>query len=481
MSTLQNRMFRELLEKEIFEAAKLSAFEFADDTSNRRAYPAIAAINALDRFAEDLPNSTGDGLEIIRMLHAIGSPATVASTGGRYFGFVNGGAIPVALGARWLADFWDQNSALFNMSPVSSKLEDVCESWLRALFGLPPETAAGFVSGTSSAILCGLAAGRYRVFQNQGWDINKKGFRNAPSIRIVAGRHAHGAVVKAVAVLGMGIESIEWVDVDEQGRIIPGDVPELDETTILILQAGNVNSGAFDAFEILCRRANVAGAWVHVDGAFGLWAAACSTLSYLTRGVEAASSWSVDGHKTLNTPYDSGIILCRDKASLAAALQASGSYLVYSDNRDGMLYTPEMSRRARATELWATIKYLGKSGIDELVSGLHARAVQMAGELRAEGFEVLNDIVFNQVLVACENDVITDRTIGYVQESGECWVGGAKWLQRAVVRISVCSWATTSEDISRSVEAFVEARSRARHDAYSLNDPGSFTRQPPLL
>jgi glutamate/tyrosine decarboxylase-like PLP-dependent enzyme len=467
-SSLQNKMFRELLGKEIFEAAKQCAFEYADGTFLRRAYPEKAAISALDRFAEDLPKSTGDGLEIIRVLHAFGSPATVASTGGRYFGFVNGGAIPAALGARWLADFWDQNSALFKMSPVSSKLEDVCEGWLRALFGLPPETAAGFVSGTSSAILCGLAAGRYRAFQNQGWDINQKGFRNAPGIRVVAGRHAHGTVVKAVAVLGMGVENIEWVDVDDQGRIIPDDVPELDETTILILQAGNVNSGSFDAFETLCGRANVAGAWVHVDGAFGLWAAACSTLSHLTRGIEAATSWSVDGHKTLNTPYDSGIILCRDKASLVAALQASGSYIVYSDNRDGMLCTPEMSRRARATELWATIKYLGKSGIDELVSGLHARAVQMARELRAEGFEVLNDVVFNQVLIACENDVITDRTIGYVQESGECWVAGAKWRQRAVVRISVCSWATTSEDISRSVEAFVEARGRARHDARSI-------------
>lgn len=467
-SSLQNKMFRELLGKEIFETAKLSAYDYAEGTFSRRAYPAKAAISALEHFAEDLPQSTGDGPEIIRALHAFGSPATVASTGGRYFGLVNGGAIPAALGARWLADFWDQNSALFRSSPVSSKLEEVCEGWLRAIFGLPPETAAGFVSGTSSAILCGLAAGRYRAFQNQGWDINEKGFRNAPRIRVVTGRHAHGTVVKAVAVLGMGVENIEWVDVDEQGRIIPDQVPELDETTILILQAGNVNSGSFDAFEILCGRANAVGAWVHIDGAFGLWAAACSTLSHLTRGIEAATSWSVDGHKTLNTPYDSGIILCRDKASLVAALQASGSYIAYSENRDGMLYTPEMSRRARATELWATLKYLGQNGIDELVSGLHARAVQMASELRAEDFEVLNDVVFNQVLVACENDVTTNKTIEYVQESGECWVGGANWWQRAVVRISVCSWATTSEDISRSVKAFVEARNRARHNAPSV-------------
>jgi len=467
-SGLQDEMFRELSEREIFETAKRSAFEYADGVFSRRAYPTKEAISDLDGFAEDLPMGRGDGMEIIRMLHALGSPATAASTGGRYFGFVNGAAIPAALGAKWLADFWDQNSALFKMSPVSSKLEDVCQGWLRELFALPAETAAGFVSGTSSAILCGLAAGRYRVFQNQGWDVNAKGLRNAPPIRVVTSRQAHGTVIKAVAMLGLGVENIEWVDVDAQGRILPNDVPALDETTILILQAGNVNSGCFDAFEILCDRARVAGAWVHVDGAFGLWAAACSTLSHLTRGIDAASSWSVDGHKTLNTPYDSGIILCRDKASLVAALQASGSYIAYSNNRDGMLYTPEMSRRARATELWATIKYLGKSGIDELVSGLHARAAQIASELRAQGFEIINDVVFNQVLVACDNDVVTDRTIEYVQDSGECWAGGAKWRQRAVIRISVCSWATTSEDVSRSVAAFVEARRKARHDAASV-------------
>jgi glutamate/tyrosine decarboxylase-like PLP-dependent enzyme len=461
-SNLQQKMFLELMGHEIFETAKLCAYEYADGTASRRAYPTTAAISELERFVEELPEHTGDGAAIIRELHAYGSPATVASTGGRYFGLVNGGAIPAALGARWLADFWDQNSALFKTSPVSSKLEEACEGWLRDLFGLPPETVAGFVSGTSSAILCGLAAGRHRVFQNQGWDINTKGFRNAPRIRVVTGRHAHGTVVKAVAVLGIGIENIEWVDVDDQGRIIPDRVPELDDTTILILQAGNVNSGSFDAFEVLCGRANAAGAWVHIDGAFGLWAAGCAALSHLTRGIEAAHSWSVDGHKTLNTPYDSGIVLCRDKASLIAALQASGSYIVYSDNRDGMLYTPEMSRRARATELWATLKYLGKRGIDELVSGLHARAVQIADALRAEGFEIHNDVSFNQVLVACENDAITEETIRHVQEAGECWVGGAKWRGRSVVRISVCSWATTSDDVSRSVRAFVGARQKAR-------------------
>jgi glutamate/tyrosine decarboxylase-like PLP-dependent enzyme len=341
-------------------------------------------------------------------------------------------------------------------------LEEVCEGWLRDIFGLPDETVAGFVSGSSTAILCGLAAGRFRVFQNKGWDINAKGLRDAPRIRVVTGRQTHGTVVRAVALLGFGIDNIEWVNVDDQGRIVPDDVPDLDDSTILILQAGNVNSGSFDDFEELCDRAHTAGAWVHVDGAFGLWAAGCSKLSHLTKGIEAADSWSVDGHKTLNTPYDSGIVLCRDKASLVSALQVSGQYIVYGDNRDGMRYTPEMSRRARAIELWASLKYLGKQGIHDLANGLHERAVQMSTELRAEGFEILNDIVFNQVLVVCENDAVTEKTIEYIQKSGECWVGGAKWRERSVIRVSVCSWATTSDDISRSVKAFVDARGNAR-------------------
>jgi glutamate/tyrosine decarboxylase-like PLP-dependent enzyme len=284
-------------------------------------------------------------------------------------------------------------------------------------------------------------------------------------MRVVTGRDAHGTVLKAIAVLGLGIDNIEWVDTDDQGRIVADRVPELDDSTLLILQAGNVNSGSFDDFQPLCARARSAGAWIHIDGAFGLWAAGCTQLAHLTRGIEGADSWSVDGHKTLNTLYDSGVVLCRDQQALAAALQASGSYIAYSENRDGMLYTPEMSRRARAVELWASLKYLGRRGIDELVQGLYERAVQMSVELRTADFSVLNDVVFNQVLVACESDTITARTIEHVQASGECWVGGAKWRGRSVIRISVCSWATTEDDVSRSVRAFVHARAKARQPA----------------
>jgi glutamate/tyrosine decarboxylase-like PLP-dependent enzyme len=461
---LQKKMFREMEQKAIFRQAQDYAFAYANGVRDRNVYPMPEALADLERFSEELPAATGNAQAILKQLHAYGSPASVAQTGGRYFGFVNGGVIPVALAARWLSDFWDQNTALYVISPIAAKLEEVAQSWLRELFGLPEQTVAGFVSGSSLAIFCALAAARYRVFQNNGWDINKKGFGGAPRVRIVAGRQAHGSVVKAIALLGFGIDTIEWVDADAQGRIMASAIPELDASTILILQAGNVSSGAFDPFDAICEKANQAKAWVHIDGAFGLWAAASRRLRHLTKGIEQADSFSVDGHKTLNAPYDSGIVLCQDKESLTHALQASGSYIAYSENRDGMLYTPEMSRRARAVELWAALKYLGKEGLDELVYGLHRRAVQMARELAAENFQILNDVVFNQVLAACDSDEITSETLRNIQASGECWAGGAGWQGKAVIRISVCSWATTEEDITRSVRAFAVARDKAVHE-----------------
>ncbi len=461
IENLQNKMFHEMKQKDIFRLAEKYAFEYADNALERNVYPTPEAIADLNQFVEELPESVGNAVEVLEKLNQYGTPASVAQTGGRYFGFVNGGVIPASLAVRWLSDFWDQNTALFVISPVAAKLEQVCESWLKKLFGLSEEVVAGFVSGSSMAIFCGLAAARYRIFQNNGWDINKKGFYGAPKLRVVAGRKAHGTVVKAIALLGFGTDNVEWVEVDAQGRIIPSEIPELDERTILILQAGNVSSGAFDCFDEICEKACKANAWVHIDGAFGLWAAASSRLKHLTKGMEKADSFSVDGHKTLNTPYDSGIILCNDKKALTHALHASGSYIAYSENRDGMLYTPEMSRRARAVELWAALKYLGREGVDELVSGLHKRAIQIAQELEAEKFQILNHVVFNQVLVACDSDKITEQTMQYIQESGECWVGGAVWDGKTVIRISICSWATTKDDITRSVKAFVAARNKA--------------------
>jgi glutamate/tyrosine decarboxylase-like PLP-dependent enzyme len=278
---------------------------------------------------------------------------------------------------------------------------------------------------------------------------------------VVASRQAHGTVSKAIALLGFGTDNVEWVDADEQGRICTDLLPKLDQSTILVLQAGNVNSGAFDDFKTLCSKATKAGTWVHIDGAFGLWAAGSKRLEHLTGGIELADSWSFDAHKTLNTPYDSGVIMCRHRDALVKALHAAGAYIVYSEQRDGMLHTPEMSRRSRIFELWAALRYLGKSGIDQLVSGLHERALQFAGELEQQGFEILNDVVFNQVLVACADDALTTATIAAIQRSGECWVGGTQWQQRSVIRVSVCSWVTSAKDITQSVKAFVDARALA--------------------
>ena len=458
---LRETMQAEQQLKALFQQAQGYAFEYAEGVTDRNVFPTQDAIADLEQFVEDMPGQSGDASSILQQLHQYGSPASVAQTGGRYFGFVNGGIIPVTLATKWLTDFWDQNTALQVMSPITSKLEEVCEQWLRQLLGLPETTVAGFVSGTSSAIFCGLAAARLRIYANQGWDFNNQGHNGAPPLRIIAGRHTHGAVIKAIALLGFGLNNIEWVEGDDQGRIDPAAMPTLDNSCIVVLQAGNVNSGAFDPFEEICDRANKAGAWVHIDGAFGLWAAGTERLKYLTKGMGKAHSWSVDGHKTLNTPYDSGILLCRDKEALITALQASGAYLTsnYGDKRDGMMYTPEMSRRARAVELWAALKYLGKTGVDELVYGLHQRAVQFANELRAADFDILNDVVFNQVIVSpSTEDKITQQILEYIQASGECWVGSSVWQGKIVIRISVCSWVTSERDISRSALAFVKAR-----------------------
>jgi glutamate/tyrosine decarboxylase-like PLP-dependent enzyme len=458
---LRQTMHTEQQLKALYKQAQGYAFEYADGVAERPVFPSQQAMADLEQFVETLPSNRGDAGSILQQLHQYGSPASAAQTGGRYFGFVNGGALPVTLATKWLTDFWDQNTALHSMSPITSKLEEICECWLQQLLGLPDTTAAGFVSGTSSAIFCSLAAARWRLYASQGWDFNAQGHNGAPPIRIIAGRHTHGAVIKAIALLGFGLDNIEWVEGDDQGRILAADMPELDSSCIVLLQAGNVNSGAFDPFEDICAKANAAGAWVHIDGAFGLWAAGTEQLKYLCQGIEQAQSWSVDGHKTLNTPYDSGILLCADREALVTALQASGAYLTQSfgEQRDGMLYTPEMSRRARAVELWAALKYLGKCGVDELVYGLHRCAVQFAEELTAAGFRILNDVVFNQVIVApSEDDQVTQLILEHIQASGECWVGSSLWQGQKVIRVSVCSWVTSEQDISRSVAAFMAAR-----------------------
>jgi len=437
---IQNQMYSDFENKHLFDTANTYAKSYIDTIMNRNVFPTEEALENLTHFDEDMPNESTDAKAVLKQLNTYGSPATVASLGGRYFGFVCGSAVPVGLAAKALATFWDQSPTMHILSPIGSKLESVVENWLKKLFNLPEETVAGFVSG------------------NQDWNINENGFFNAPKIRVITGKHAHSTVLKAISLLGFGKNTIEWVDVDEHGSIRADEIPELDHTTVVILQAGNVNSGSFDDFEAICTKAQKAGAWVHIDGAFGLWAGAVQQLQYLTKGIEKANSWAVDGHKTLNTPYDSGIILCKDKEAMASALHMSGSYIVTSEKRDGMFYTPEMSRRARVIELWAILKYLGKSGVDEMIYNMHARAVQFAESLKnIDGFSVLNDIVFNQVLVQCKTDEITIKTMEKIQELRDCWVGGSLWKGKKVIRISVCSWATTETDVRIAITSFKKA------------------------
>lgn len=434
------------------ELAHSLALEYIDNVDKMRVYPSKTAIDDMEKFNEELPKAPVSTTDILKQLGNYGGRATVAQTGGRYFGFVCGGIIPSALCSKWLTDVWDQNAALYVLSPVSSKIEEICEKWLKSLLKFPEETVAGFVSGSSTASICGLLAGRNYLLKNLGYDVSKHGLFDAPEIKVIVGEEAHSTIYKALSIIGLGNERLIKVPADDQGRMLIDKIPELDNKTLIILQAGNVNSGAFDNFELICSKANEAGAWVHVDGAFGLWAAANSNMDNLTRGLNMADSWSLDGHKTLNAPYDNGIILCRHKDVLVNAMHMTGSYIIYNENRDGMLYTPEMSRRARAIDLWATLKGLGSDGVAELVEELHAKAEYFANRLMEGGLTILNDVVFNQVLARFEDDTKTEELIKRIQASGVCWLGGAKWHRKSVMRISVCSYKTTYEDIDKSVE-----------------------------
>ncbi|RLQ94533.1 pyridoxal phosphate-dependent decarboxylase family protein [Falsibacillus albus] len=435
--------------------AREFSLQYMNEIHDRNVYPQAEDIQNLDYFHEDLADQPEKTEAILEILNRYGSAGTVAQTGGRYFGFVNGGILPASLGAKWLGDTWDQNAALYVISPVASKLEVVCEKWTKDVLNLPAETGIGFVGGSSTATLCGLTAGRNYLLNNLGYDASKQGLFNAPEINVVVGEAAHSTVFKALSIIGLGGERVIRVPCDDQGRMKVDELPEIDHKTLIILQAGNVNTGAFDDFESICSLANEKKAWVHVDGAFGLWALASSKMEHATKGLQLADSWSTDGHKTLNAPYDNGLILCRHKDVLVEAMHMTGSYIIYSEHRDGMLFTPEMSRRARSIELWATFKSLGKRGVAELVDELHEKAKYFADIVSNEGLDVLNDVVFNQVLIHFRDDIKTEELIKRVQTSGVFWAGGASWLGKKVMRISVCSYKTSYEDIEISAKEII--------------------------
>ncbi len=453
----------------LLDQARQCTDEYLASLTTRRVYPSDESIQRLRELDVPVPEKPSDPHEVLEQLHRVGSLGTIAQTSGRYFGFVNGGMLPIGLAARWLADAWDQNTAHYVMSPTNAHLEDICERWLVELFDFPKDTAAGFVTGTTLANFSGLCAGRNEIFRRLGWDVAQKGLYGAPRLRIIVGAGAHAAVYKSASMLGLGTDQIEIVPQDQHGRMRPNQIPTLDEPALVVAQAGNVNSGAIDPVGEICDRVAGTDSWVHVDGAFGLWARVLPRLADACDGFEKADSWSVDAHKTLNVPYDSGVILCKHRSALQEAFRASASYFQWSDHRDAMNYTPSMSKRARAIELWAVLKTLGRQGVIELVEHLCDQARQFAEKLATKGFQICNDVMFNQVLVACDDDMLTQRTVERIQTDGQCWCGGSKWDGRTVIRISVCDWATSETEIDRSVAAFVAARDSARRELAQAN------------
>ena len=394
------------------------------------------------------------------MLDDFGSPATVAIPGRRYFGFVTGGSLPATLAANWLAGAWDQNAGMAICSPIAAKLEEVSAAWLVDLLGLPAGTQVGFVTGATMANFTALAAARHSVLSQVGWDVEEDGLFGAPPITVIVGDEVHVSVLKALSMLGLGRKRIVRVPADSQGRMRADALPDINGPAIVCLQAGNVNTGAFDPAKQICAVAHDSGAWVHVDAAFGLWAAAAPSRAHLMDGVNEADSWATDGHKWLNVPYDSGLAFVRNGAAMKAAMSATyAAYLVETAQREPCHFTPELSRRARGIEVWAALKSLGRAGLAEMIEGTCNHARQFAGGLRAAGCKIANEVVLNQVLVSFGDDEITRRVIAAIQAEGTCWCGSTVWQGRTYMRISVSSWATTAEDVEVSLEAMIRVAS----------------------
>jgi glutamate/tyrosine decarboxylase-like PLP-dependent enzyme len=435
------------------------ALHYLAGLADRPVAPSAAAVSALRRLDVPLSGSGRDPAEVLALLDEIGSSATVASAGPRYFGFVTGGALPVAQAAGWLATAWDQNAALAVMSPTAVALDTVALRWITELLGLPAGTGGGFVTGATMANATCLAAARDHVLTQHGWDAADQGLVGAPPVTVLVGAEVHAAVRKALGLVGLGRGRARPLPADDQGRIVPRDLPALSGPVIVCLQAGNVNSGASDPFIPLIAWAREQGAWVHVDGAFGLWAAACPATAEQLAGVTGADSWAADAHKWLNTPYDCGVALVRDAAALAAAMQAPAPYLPGTAEREPMHFTPQSSQRARGVEVWATLAALGRDGVAALVARTCQLASRFAEGMREAGFGVLNDVVLNQVVVDFGAAARTESVIAAVQREGTCWCGPTSWRGRTAMRVSVSGWATTDADIDKSIAA-VRAASR---------------------
>ena len=442
----------------LHEAAR-RAIDYLATIDSRAVAPDAAAIAGLSRFDRPFPERECTAREALAELDDIGSPATVASAGGRFFGFVIGGALPVTVAASWLAAAWDQNAGLVVSSPTNAALEGVALRWLKEILGLPTGGAGGFVTCATAANFSALAAARHALLARAGWDVEASGLFGAPPLTVVVGDEVHASVQKALSLVGFGRNRVVRVPVDAQGRMRGDALPEVDGRTIVCLQAGNVNTGAFDPIAEICERAHANGAWVHIDGAFGMWAAAAPSRAHLVGGIGDADSWATDCHKWLNVPYDSGLVFTRDAGALRTAMSASGAYLSQTEDRIPDQYTPEFSRRARGIEVWAALRQLGRTGLADLIERTCRHADRFAQGLNAAGHHVLNDVVLNQVMVSFGCAERTLEVIGRVQRDGTCWCGGTVWQGHTAMRISVSSWATTDADVDRSLSAILRAAS----------------------
>jgi glutamate/tyrosine decarboxylase-like PLP-dependent enzyme len=435
------------------------AADYLESLEERPVFPRTSPDELREALGGPLPEEPLDPAEVVGELAEAAEPGVVAIGSGRYFGFVIGGALPAALAADWLTSAWDQNAGLYVGGPSASVVEQVTRDWLLDLLGLPGESSIGFVTGTQMAHVTGLAAARFHVLDGVGWDVNREGLTGAPPIRVLVGEKRHVTIDRALRFLGLGAPTT--VAADEQGRMKPEALREAlrEGPTIVCAQAGEVNTGAFDPLPQIADACEEFGGWLHVDGAFGIWAAVSPRLRHLVAGLERADSWTTDAHKWLNVPYDSGIVLCAHPESHRIAMTVSASYLIQDEGarrvRDQVDWVPEFSRRARGFPIYAALRSLGRSGLVDLVErccGAASRFAEAIAEL--EGVELLNDVVLNQVLFRFETDERTDEVLAEVQRDGRIWLSGTTWDGRKAIRVSVSNWQTSDEEIDLAVEAF---------------------------
>jgi glutamate/tyrosine decarboxylase-like PLP-dependent enzyme len=440
----------------IFEQFAAIAEQYVAGIGDRPVFPLEADIRQLNQLKEPLQEESIPADQVLNTLNDIGSPATVTSTGGRYYGFVCGSSLPAALAAKLLVNVWDQNAGMYVMSPIAALLEEISSGWMIDILGLSKQTSVGFVTGATMGNFTALAAARHTLLKEEGWDVQAQGLFNAPEITVITGGEVHVSILKALNLIGFGRDRIIKVPVDSQGRMIAEKIPVTAGPTIICLQAGNVNTGAFDPIEEICRKKRKH-VWIHVDAAFGLWAAASEKTRHLVKGIELADSISTDAHKWLNVPYDCGLVFVKQQDALLGALSASASYLPETGKRDPFQYTPEMSREARGIAVWAALKTMGKKGFSELVEKNCFQARRFAEGLKNVGYHILNEVVLNQVLVSFGDSQTTLAVIKKIQEDGTCWCGGTTWQGKTAMRISVSSWATTEMDVDLSIAAMLKA------------------------